>query len=175
MMVVERREFGEGGSLGADWVMPFGRYDPHPFSLEEQKKKIGEPQFRKGAKLEVFLDKIENAANHNPVNPIPKDSASLRLCVKIPLADGNPASRVYAYEVEVRGGARSVTKATYAAGCNMGIGHETDGGVTTLLIASGELPPGDELAVAVRPLSSLGTSGSPLVASVKRRKGGICT
>ena len=172
-VVIRRREFAEGGSLGPDWVMSLGECKLesakckvgetgkkcHPFSKESLKKVIGEPQFRAGAKLEVTS----------------KDSASLRLCVKIPLADGNPASRVYAYEVEVRGGARSVTKATYAAGCNMGIGHETDGGVTTLLIASDELPPGDELAVAVRPLSSLGTSGAPLVASVKRGKGGICT
>ena len=66
------------------------------------------------------------------------------------------------------GAHKKLVKATYAAGCNMGIGHETDGGVTTLLIYDDELPPGDELTVAVRPLSSLGTSGSPLVAKVRR-------
>ena len=159
-VVIRRREFAEGGSLGPDWVMPLGETGRkcHPFSKESLKKVIGEPQFRAGAKLAVEM--------------CCQETASPRLCVKIPLADGNLDSRVYAYEVEVRGEARSVTKATYAAGCNMGIGHETDGGVTTLLFASDELPPGDELAVAVRPLSSLGTSGSPLVASVKRRKGG---
>ena len=32
MLVIERREFTHGGSLGADWVMPIGRYEPHPFS-----------------------------------------------------------------------------------------------------------------------------------------------
>lgn len=50
-------------------------------------------------------------------------------------------------------------KAVYAAGCNMGIGHETNGGVTTLEIAKSELPSGKTLTVAVRPLTSLGTSG----------------
>ena len=194
-VVIRRREFAEGGSLGPDWVMPLGECKMesakckvgetgkkcHPFSKESLKQVIGTPQFRAGAKLMVSLDridkinKIENAASHNPVNPVNPVKQEPALRIKIPHADGNPASRVYAYEVEVRGGARSVTKATYAAGCNMGIGHETDGGVTTLLFALDELPPGDELAVAVRPLSSLGTSGSPLVASVKRRKGGICT
>ena len=164
MMVVERREFGEGGSLGADWVMPFGKYKPHPFSLDELKKVIGEPQFRAGAKLEVFLDKIENAANHNPVNPIPKDSASLRLCVKIPLADGNPDSRVYAYEVAVAGDGQKLHKAVYAAGCNMGIGHEPNGGVTELAIPKSDLPPGNALTISVRPITSLGTRGNPLAA-----------
>ena len=171
MMVVERREFGEGGSLGADWVMPFGRYDPHPFSLEEQKKKIGEPQFRKGAKLEVFLDRIDkigNATNHNPVNfvnPVQKDTASPRLRVKIPLADGNPDSRVYAYEVVVAGEGQKLHKFVYAAGCNMGIGHEPNGGVTELSIPRAELPPGDALTIAVRPLTSLGTKGKAIAAT----------
>ena len=148
MMVVERREFGEGGSLGADWVMPFGKYDPHPFSLEEQKKKIGEPQFRVGAKLLV-----ENVSAADP-----------RLSVKIPLADGNPDSRVYAYEVVVAGDERKLHKVVYAAGCNMGIGHEPNGGVTELLIPKSDLPSGNTLAFSVCPITSLGTRGKPLAA-----------
>ena len=146
MMVVERREFGEGGSLGADRVMPFGKYDPHPFSLMESKKVIGEPQFRAGAKLEVFLD------------------TSLRLCVKIPLADGNPDSRVYAYEVVVAGDGQKLHKVVYAAGCNMGIGHEPNGGVTELLIPKSDLPSGNTLTFSVCPITSLGTRGEPLAA-----------
>ncbi|MBR0066804.1 MAG: metallophosphoesterase [Kiritimatiellae bacterium] len=173
MMVVERREFGEGGSLGADWVMPFGKYDPHPFSLEEQKKKIGAPQFRAGAKLEVSLgridkiNKIENTTNHHPVNPVSpvqEDSASLRLCVKIPLADGNPDSRVYAYEVVVVGEGQKLHKVVYAVGCNMGIGHEPNGGVTELAIPKSDLPSGNTLAFSVCPITSLGTRGAPLSA-----------
>ena len=152
MLVIERREFSEGGSLGADWVMPLGKHDPHPFSKEELKKVIGEPQFRKGAKLEVV-----------------QDSASSHLCVKIPLADGNSDSRVYAYEVVVIGEAESqkLFKAVYAAGCNMGIGHEPNGGVTTLEIASSELPSGETLTIAVRPLTSLGTSGKAIATEFK--------
>ena len=152
MMVVERREFGEGGSLGADWVMPFGKYDPHPFSLEEQKKKIGEPQFRAGAKL--FVEDISAAAPH--------------LSVKIPLADGNPDSRVYAYEVVVVGEGQTLHKVVYAAGCNMGVGHEPNGGITDMPIPKSELPSGDALTIAARPLTSLGTRGKPLVAKWHR-------
>ena len=148
MMVVERREFGEGGSLGADWVMPFGKYDPHPFSLEEQKKKIGEPQFRAGAKLLVEY----------------VSAADPRLSVTIPLADGNPDSRVYAYEVVVVGDGKKLHKVVYAAGCNMGIGHEPNGGVTELLIPKSDLPSGNTLAFSVCPITSLGTRGQPLAA-----------
>ena len=139
MMAIERREFGEGGSLGTDWIMPLdackienGKVKPHPFSREELKKAIGEPQFREGAKLVVEGGKV-----------------------KIPLADGNPKCRVYAYEVAVDGELR---KAVYAAGGNMGIGHETNGGVTEVEIPNQDLP----AAIAVTPLSSLGTRGRPI-------------
>lgn len=54
-----------------------------------------------------------------------------------------------------------------AAGCNMGIGHEPNGGMTTLEIAKDELPPGQSLTFAVRPLSSLGTSGKAIATEFK--------
>ena len=212
-LVIERREFSKGGSVGPDWVMPFpencerGTSKRHPFARGELKKKIGNPQFREGAKLTVLFDRIGKtgkSAVSNPVkpaDPVLKDSASQRLCVKIPLADGNAASRVYAYEVviegrgtrdevrgtrdeirgtrdEVRGtrdegrgkreeGSGRLCKAVYAAGCNMGIGHEPDGGITTLEIPGSELPPGKMLTVSVSPLSSLGTRGRAIVKKVE--------
>jgi hypothetical protein len=49
----------------------------------------------------------------------------------------------------------------------MGIGHETNGGVTTLEIAKDELPPGKTLTIAARPLSSLGTKGKAIAAEWK--------
>ena len=184
MMVLERHDFSDGeSSLGADWVMPFAREEgsgkrPHPLSREERKKAIGEPQFREGAKLEVSLDRIDKsnkvgkAATDtpvNPVNPVQENSATPQLRVRIPLADGNPDSRVYAYEVVVIGdeGTQKLFKAVYAAGCNMGIGHEPNGGVTTLDIPKSELPPGKTLTFAVRPLTSLGTSGKAIATEFK--------
>ncbi|MBO7683493.1 MAG: metallophosphoesterase [Kiritimatiellae bacterium] len=150
MMVVERREFGAGGSLGADWVMPFGK-SPHPFTKGELKKVVGEPQFREGAKPEIVKATQEAAG----------------VQVKIPLADGNPDSRVYAYEVVAVGdeGAPKLHKAVYAAGVNLGAGHEPAGGVTTLALQKSELPAGKRLTVAVRPVSSLGTRGRPIAAT----------
>ena len=191
MLAIERREFGEGGSLGADWVMPLEREEgkgkrkeePHPFSKGELKKVIGNPQFREGAKLIVEdvstgltgLTGLSGAKPQtsdnlvNPVNPVQENSATPRLRMRIPLADGNPGLRVYAYEVVVAGdeGTRKLRKAVYAAGCNLGIGHEPNGGVTTLEIAKDELPPGKTLTFAVRPLTSLGTSGKAIATEFK--------
>ena len=153
MLVIERSEFDNGvASLGADWVMPLGKRDPHPFSKDELKKVIGEPQFSKSGKLRVESVKLASAAE--------------AVRISIPLADGNPDSRVYAYEVVVIGdeGAPKLHKAVYAAGCNMGIGREPNGGVTTLEIPKSELPPGKTLTFAVRPLTSLGTAGKPIAA-----------
>jgi hypothetical protein len=178
MMVIERREFSDGvSSLGADWVMPLGKYDPHPFSKDELKKVIGEPQFRKGAKLEVEnVANVEMLPNANIQSQLETGNIGIgntgnigNIVVKIPLADGNPDSRVYAYEVVVIGeaGSQKLFKAVYAAGCNMGIGHEPDGGITTLEIPGSELPPGKMLTVSVSPLSSLGTRGRAIVEKVE--------
>ena len=148
---------------------------PHPFAKEELKKVIGEPQFKRGAALEICncenvklcnygnMETKEIPQSHNSIIP-----QSHNLTIKIPLADGNPDSRVYAYEVVVIGdeGTQKFFKAVYAAGCNMGIGHEPNGGVTTLEIAKYELPPGKTLTVAVRPLTSLGTYGRAIAKEV---------
>ena len=182
MLAISRHEYSKGGSLGSDWVMPLERQEPHPFSLNALKRKIGIPQFRSDAKLVVEevltgltgLTELSGASPHatnldNPVNLVknkPDRFASSHLCIKIPLADGNPKSRVYAYEVKVDGGGASLLKAVYAAGCNLGIGHEPDGGTTTLLIEKSELPRGENLAISVTPLSSLGTRGDSLKAKV---------
>ena len=155
MLVIERHEFWEGGKLGADWVVPFENLNPHPLTKGELKKVIGEPQFGKNAKLKVESVKLESG----------EDSVK----VSIPLADGNPDSRVYAYEVVVVGdeGTPKLHKAVYAMGVNMGIGREPNGGVTTLDIPKSELPPGKALTFAVRPLTSLGTFGKPIAATFK--------
>ena len=157
MVVFERHEVGKGGKLGPDWVMPVmgngewgtgnGEERSHPFSTEELKKAIGVPQFLKGAKVEVVL--VQNPTV---------------LRIKIPLADGNPDSRVYAYDVVVIGKdpKKRLFKSVYFEGVNLGIGNEPNGGVTTVDITQNELPEGRALTIAIRPISSLGTKGKAI-------------
>ena len=183
MMAIERREFGEGGSLGEDWVMPLGSFSPHPFSKEELKKRIGVPQFRAGAKLEVVnvasvkMLPIANVQSQLGTGNIGIDNTGNtdNIVVNIPLADGNPKCRVYAYEVAIRqvaadnattGKSAEILKAVYAAGVNLGMGHEPNNGITTLEISRSELPEGGKLVVSATPLTSIGTRGRPITANV---------
>ena len=146
MLVISRHEYSEGGSLGADWIMPLEKQKPHPFSFAAMKRKIGSPQFRADAKLQV--EAVENAGKR-------------ALNLSIPPADGNPDSRVYAFDVIVTGDdpGKKLLKSVYAAGANMGVGHEPNGGVTVFKIPVAELPKGENLTIAVRPITSLGTRG----------------
>ena len=164
MVVFERHEVGEGGKLGPDWVMPLnwrtGNGEPgkgnHPFSRGELAKAIGNPQFGKKARLALDAD-----------------GDSLKLT--IPLADGNPDSRVFAYDVVAIGDnpQKKFFRSVYFEGCNLGIGHEPNGGATTLDIPKSELPEGKDLTIAVRPLSSLGTKGRPLVVKYSTAAGTV--
>ena len=149
-LVISRFEYSEGGSLGADWIMPLKKQKPHPFSFAAMKEKIGSPQFRADAKLSV-----EGAGN-----------GAIRL--KIPPADGNPNSRVYAFDVVVtgKGSENKLLKSVYAAGANMGVGHEPNGGVTLLTIPASQLPKERPLTVSVRPITSLATRGREISATI---------
>lgn len=78
----------------------------------------GEPQFRDGAKLEIEA-KLEKGVGKRNSATLPlglETPTCLRL--QISLADGNPDSRVYAYEVVVIGeaGGQKLLKALYAEG-----------------------------------------------------------
>jgi hypothetical protein len=129
---------------------------PHPLSRAELKKVIGVPQFKKNAKLNAVLVKRG------------KEDASL--LVKLPLADANPDSRVYAYEVAISGDGTSkkLVKAVYASGVHMGTGREPNGGVTRLSIPVKKLPQGNVLTLTAKPISSLGTVGRQIVSTVAR-------
>lgn len=151
MVVFERHEVGEGGKLGRDWVLPLGAGKPHPFSRDELKKVIGAPQFGKKAKLEVV-----------------KGTQGM-IKIKIPMAGGNPDSRVYAYNVVVVGDdpRARLFKSVFFEGANVGIGHEPNHGITEIEIPASELPAGKTLTIAVRPVSSLGTKGKAIATVFK--------
>ena len=83
------------------------------------------------------------------------------------MADGNPDSRVYAYNVVVVGDDVKVRyfKSAFFSGVNAGIGHEPNHGLTTVDIPQSALPAGKKLTIAVRPVSSLGTKGKAIGAT----------
>ena len=185
MVVFERHEVGEGGKLGPDWVLPLGwgtgngerGTGKHPFSREGLLKSIGSPEFGKKAKLVV-----EKGSQATKATKGTKDGDSVAsvpsLKIKIPMADGNPNSRVYAYNVVVVGETGGPTAVSAAAGAepgpprsfknvffsgvNSGIGHEPNNGITEVEIPVSELPAGKKLTIAVRPVSSLGTKGKAI-------------
>ena len=162
MVVFERHEVGEGGKLGPDWVMPLNwgaangerRTAKHPFLTAELKKIEGRPEFGKKAKLVVSLGRIDK---------IPS------LCISIPMADGNPDVRPYAYNVVVVGDDPKVKffKSEYFSGVNSGIGREPDHGITRVMVPLAELPASKKLTIAVRPVSSLGNKGKAIGATWK--------
>ena len=153
-VMFERHEVGQGGKLGPDWVLPLkwrekkdanGEPFKHPFSRDMLARRIGTPEFPAKAKLEIG-----------------RIGDSLKL--KIPLADGNEKSRVFAYDVVVIGDdpQKKFFKSAYFEGVNLGIGHEPDGGITKVELPMAELPAGKNLTIAVRPISSLGTKGKAI-------------
>ena len=163
MVVFERHEVGKGGKLGPDWVLPLGEFKPHPFSRDELKKVVGEPEFGKKAKLVVAKGTQATKATKgtkkgDSVASVPS------LKIKIPMADGNPESRVYAYEIVVVGDdpKAKLFKNAFFEGANAGIGHEPNHGVTEVEIPVSELPPGKKLTIDVSPCSSLGTKGKTI-------------
>ena len=163
MVVFERHEVGKGGKLGPDWVLPLDEFKPHPFSRDELKKVVGEPEFGKKAKLVVAKGTQATKATKgtkkgDSVASVPS------LKIKIPMADGNPESRVYAYEIVVVGDdpKAKLFKNAFFEGANAGIGHEPNHGVTEVEIPVSELPPGKKLTIDVSPCSSLGTKGKSI-------------
>ena len=152
-------------------------------------KVIGEPQFGNKAKLEVVgiknnitnvkNNKTKGAQANSPAESLKAEAVasaekgvvftSCSRCfqsikIKIPLADGNPDSRVFAYDVVIVGDDPNARlfKSVYFEGCNSGIGHEPNHGITEVEIPVAKLPAGKKLTIAVRPLSSLGTKGKAI-------------
>ena len=174
-VVFERREFGKGGSLGPKWVFPIGKFETKPYSRATLTKKIGSPEFASGATLAVD---VNVGVLREYVEGKKRTEPGIRL--SIPMADGNPKSRVYSYDVVVVGEAANdgerppkLFKSVYFSGANCGIGNEPDHGVTRIEIPKAELPGGTSLTIAVRPLSSLGTKGRAIAVTYNTSTGRV--
>ncbi len=150
--------FGKRGT--GNWERGTG----HPFSREGLLKVIGSPEFPPKAKLEVKLEKrVGVGERRNSTLQLQLKSPTF-LSLKIPEANGNPASRALAYDVVVMGDDPKARyfKSVYFSGVNAGVGHEPNKGLTRVEIPVSELPAGKKLTIAVRPVSSLGTKGKTI-------------
>ena len=167
MVVFERREFGEGGKLGPDWVFPVGKFDTKPYSKDTLVNKIGSPEFPPKSKLKVVKAVVSVYARKQAKGETPRKVPGIR--ITIPMADGNPDSRIFAYDVEIVGNDIKARyfKSAYFSGVGAGIGHEPNKGLTVVDIPQSELPAGRTLTIAVCPLSSLGTKGKSIGTTFK--------
>ena len=162
-VVMERREFGQGGSLGPKWVFPIGKFDTKPYSRDSLTQKIGIPEFRAKAKLQVAKVQVEIKEEKPKEGEPPRTEPGI--AITVPMADGNPKSRVFAYDVVVMADDdpnKRYFKSEFFSGVNTGVGHEPDGGVTTIKIPLSELPEGKKYTIAIRPVSSLATKGKTI-------------
>jgi hypothetical protein len=146
-------------------VIPIGENLRDSFALETRKSVIGKPEFPKGAKLDVCTAQV--ALEKGIDGRKPPKMPGIKLT--IPNANGNPKSRVYAYEVVIVGEDPMVKlfKCVFAEGVNLGYGHEPNRGITTLEIPNDQLPAGKKLTIGVRPLSSLGTKGKTIATTFR--------
>lgn len=149
-VVFERHDFHHGGKVGPDLVLPLDRLAEKPFSPEALDRVFGAPAFSRGAKPSAAAD---------------GDGVAL----EIPPADANPKSRAYAYDIVIvgeAGKAAALRTCVYAAGCDYADGHPAAKGPTRIMIERKRLPSGSVLTCAVRPVSSLGTTGTPVSCKV---------
>ena len=142
-VVFERHDFRHGGKVGPDLVLPLGEMDAKPFSAKALAKRMGAPEFPKGA-----VPRIVHEGEH--------------VVVEIPPATANAKSRVYAYEIAVASeGGGGIRKTVYAAGADFTMDHPLAKGATKVRLKLSDLPDGKRLRAEVRPISSLGTAGAP--------------
>lgn len=149
VIVFERHDFHHGGKVGPDLVLPLGDFTTKAFAPEQLAKRFGAPAFPAGASLKVA-------------------DAGEFVTLDIPAATARPEARVYAYDVMVTGAhERRLNTVVYAAGCDYAADHPLVKGPTRVRLNPSQLPGGDRLAVAVRPVTSLGTAGAACTAQVK--------
>ena len=149
-IVFERYDFHFGGKIGPDLVLPLGKTVDKPFSQTSLAKTFGTPEFKNGVKPSVSVN-----------------NGAVRL--EIPPADANLRSRAYAYDIVVvgeKGKSAALRKCVYAAGCDFSQTHPAALGSTNVVFEENALPAGRKLIFAVRPVSSLGTTGKVIASTL---------
>lgn len=160
-----RREFVYDQSLGEDWVLPLPAAESKPFAFAEHAKRSIAPEFPAGASILVSRGRAKNRGavkkGKNPGIPsVEKDVFML----DFPAATASKG-RVFDYEIVAapKGGGKKVRRYLMADGYNMSPDNPRARRPVTCRIAADQLPKGVPFCFAVRPVNSLGKTGTPIV------------
>ena len=168
-VVFTRREFVYDQSLGEDWVLPLPSSEPKPFAFAEHARRSTPPEFPAGAAISVSRARARNrgraAKGNTPA--VPSEDKDV-FVLDFPAAT---ASRGRAFDYEIvavpKDGGRKVRRYLMADGFNMSIDNPRAHRPLTCRIAADQLPHGSEFRFAVRPVNSLGRTGTPIVSRLQ--------
>ena len=149
-MVIERREFVRGESLGADWVVPLD--GTRPFAFEPRSAKAVAPAFAPGAKVEVSRARGKDRRGRE----------TDQVTVRFPAAMPSATSRVHDYEVTALAYHEDVdypvaTKRVLSESYFLPPTREAKSGY--IVFAASELKGVGAVRFAVRPLECFGHKG----------------
>ena len=151
-IVYIRRDFQNDRSLGPDWVQPLpSRAEAPSMGFAERAAKETPPAFAPGAAIAV------KAVQANPRKGEPVEA----LDVSFPAANAN-ATRAFTYEVRVTGEGEPLVREVVAEGFDQAPDSEWANRPSRIVLAKAELPKGDQLSIAVTPVSSLGVRGKTI-------------
>ena len=155
-IVIHRRDFTWGESLGDDWVLPLTTADGTPYDPAKRLRTREAPQFGPGARLSLSVRQDDK---HGEV-----------VDVTIPPAETVSKCRVFEYEVtavllEDDVDLIACQKRVVAAGFHL---PESKCALDTVCtFRKDELPPGGHLRFDVRPLECFGKKGEKISSSVE--------
>ena len=154
-MVVKRREFKRGVSLGPDWIVPFPACAGRPYAPEARARTVPAPEFPAGAKAAVRSVRAKD-----------RDGTERKMFeVSFPLADAkSPVANDYEIRVEHVNGdvANAVSSRRYYPG-NYFYGLRDDLREVVCRLPESDVPEGAEGRLVITPLTAFGRRGEPLV------------
>lgn len=153
VMVIRRREFVSGMSLGPDIVMPLAIPAAKPFAFANRAKSFRAPEFAADAVLTVERVKAKNRGK--------KEFDAVKLTVPPVKPDAKARAFEMDFTAEGSDGVKK-TKRVAVKGFNHALGHKRTLPPTVCVFSQEELPAGPVKFSAI-PRNCFGTCGHPLV------------
>ena len=156
-LVVHRRSFGHGTTLGADWCIALPATVGGAFDPACQKTTHAGPEFASDAKLEIVRCAVAPA---DIAGPALKGKPCIHVKIPHPHAV-KPGSRVYDFRVDlIVDGHKKLERLLLANGFN--VPEEMSDRMTNGLFGIDEVPTAGRVAFAVTPRNAFGVCGRPL-------------